>query len=111
MSWTPVATVDELTEGIPLAVTVDDSNLAIVKIADEIFAVEDWCSHGHVPLSDGDVDPDECTIECYLHSAQFDLRTGRACSLPATQPICVYPCRIDGDTVVVDIHHPQTQEK
>ena len=41
----------------------------------------------------------DCTIECYLHGSTFDLRTGRAMNLPATQPVRVFPVLIDGDDV------------
>ena len=77
-----------------------------VATVDELFAVEDECSHGKVPLSEGDVV--DCTIECYLHGSTFDLRTGRAMNLPATQPVRVFPVLIDGDDVQVDPDNPLT---
>lgn len=63
-------------------------------------AIGDRCTHGDVLLSEGDVE-DGC-IECWGHSAQFDLETGQP-TLPATEPTPVYALEIDGDDVLVDV--------
>jgi 3-phenylpropionate/trans-cinnamate dioxygenase ferredoxin subunit len=54
-----------------------------------------------VSLSDGEVDG--CTIECWLHGSTFDLRSGKPLSLPATQPVPVYPVTVEGERVLVDV--------
>ena len=107
MSRVAVATLDELGD-VPLGVEMPEADLelALVRIGDEVFAIRDECSHGKVPLSEGDVV--DCTIECYLHGSTFDLRTGRAMNLPATQPVRVFPVLIDGDDVQVDPDNPLT---
>ena len=51
--------------------------------------------------TDGEVDPDERTIECWKHGSTFSLDTGEPLSLPATRPVPVYDVRVDGDDVVV----------
>jgi 3-phenylpropionate/trans-cinnamate dioxygenase ferredoxin subunit len=66
-----------------------------------VFAIRDECSHAAIALSEGDVE--DCTLECWLHGSQFDLRTGQPVSLPATEPVAVYPVRIDDDDVLVDV--------
>ena len=43
------------------------------------------------------------TVECWLHGSRFDLRTGKPTGLPATEPVPVYPVRIDGDDVYVGL--------
>jgi 3-phenylpropionate/trans-cinnamate dioxygenase ferredoxin subunit len=45
-------------------------------------------------------------IECWLHGSQFDMRTGKPTSLPATEPVAIYPVRVDGDDVLVDVQSP-----
>ncbi len=102
-----VATLAELGD-TPLGVEVpgSDLELALVRIGDEVFAIRDECSHGQVRLSEGDVDARSCAIECYLHGSMFDLRTGAALNLPATQPVPVYPCVIEDDQILVDIDNP-----
>ena len=52
-----------------------------------------------MPLSEGEVD--DSTVECWLHGSRFDLRTGKPTGLPATEPVPVYPVKIDGDDVLV----------
>jgi 3-phenylpropionate/trans-cinnamate dioxygenase ferredoxin subunit len=102
-----VAALAELGD-TPLGVEVpgSDLELALVRIGDEVFAIRDECSHGRVRLSEGDVDASSCAIECYLHGSMFDLRTGAALNLPATQPVPVYPCVIEDDQILVDIDNP-----
>ncbi|HJE50555.1 MAG TPA: non-heme iron oxygenase ferredoxin subunit, partial [Tessaracoccus flavescens] len=86
MSFVAVAKLDELAADKPLAVDVDDDlTVALVLHGDKVFAIEDECSHGNVPLSEGDVEDE--SIECYLHGSRFDLNTGKPLSLPATAPV------------------------
>jgi 3-phenylpropionate/trans-cinnamate dioxygenase ferredoxin subunit len=87
-----------------LAVEVGDLDLAIVNSRGQYYAITDECSHASIPLSEGDVGDGE--IECYLHGSRFDLRTGAPLGLPATEPVAVYPCRVDGDDVLVDPSAP-----
>ncbi len=85
----------EAADGSPLPV-------ALVRDEDgEFHAISDICSHGQVSLSDGEVEG--CTVECWLHGSTFDLRTGKPLSLPATQPVPVYPVTVDGERVLVDV--------
>jgi 3-phenylpropionate/trans-cinnamate dioxygenase ferredoxin component len=85
-----------------LGVEVDGEPVAIARDCDgELHAINNVCSHQYVLLSEGEVE--DCSIECWLHGSQFDLRTGDPTGLPATQPIDVYDLRVDGDDVLVDI--------
>ena len=70
----------------------------------QLYAIDDTCTHAEVSLSEGEVDDGE--IECWLHGSRFDLASGHPTGLPATQPIAVYPVKIDGDDVLVDVEHP-----
>lgn len=109
MSFQPVAEVSEVTADVPLPVDVDDIQVAIVFHKDNYYAIFDECSHGAVPLSEGDVEHGH--IECYLHGSVFDLATGKALNLPATSPVPVYPCRVNGTTIEVDIDNPLTDQE
>ncbi|MHB8220282.1 MAG: non-heme iron oxygenase ferredoxin subunit [Acidimicrobiales bacterium] len=77
--------------------------IALARVGDEFFAVGDRCSHENYSLSDGEVWADECEIECPQHGSTFSLRTGAACTLPATQPVPVYAVVVEGDDVVVTL--------
>jgi len=92
---------DELADGEARRFDVVGRRMALVRIGDAFFAVDDECSHEDYSLAEGEVWADECQIECPRHGSTFDLRTGEPCSLPATQPIAVYDVAVDGDTVSV----------
>ena len=72
------------------------------------YAIADECSHAAIPLSEGDVGDGE--IECYLHGSRFDLRTGEPLGLPATEPVAIYRCVVDGADVLVDPRPLQLSE-
>ncbi|MDO5629990.1 MAG: non-heme iron oxygenase ferredoxin subunit [Mobilicoccus sp.] len=94
----------DLDEDKPFSAEVGDELVAIVRHEGELFAIRDECSHGSVMLSLGEVD--ECTIECFAHGSRFDLRTGEPLDLPATRPVPVYPVKVEGDDVLVDLDNP-----
>jgi 3-phenylpropionate/trans-cinnamate dioxygenase ferredoxin subunit len=71
----------------------DGEEIVVVRDGESLYAVEDRCSHAEVALSDGDVSG--CQIECFLHGASFDVRTGTALSMPATRPIRTFPVSIE----------------
>ncbi|MGH3280732.1 MAG: non-heme iron oxygenase ferredoxin subunit [Trebonia sp.] len=93
--------VGELKDGGAISVELDGEPVAIVQTEGEVYAIYDVCSHAQVPLSEGEVDGH--TIECWLHGSCFDLRTGEPLQLPATVGVPVYPVKIEGDDVLVDI--------
>ena len=59
----------------------------MVRLGDGVFALGDRCTHQDVSLSAGEVDEDECTLECPKHGAAFRLDSGEPTCLPATQPV------------------------
>ncbi|MEI7659584.1 MAG: non-heme iron oxygenase ferredoxin subunit [Actinomycetes bacterium] len=93
--------LDELTSGTPKKLEKNGKTICVTRVGDEVFAVDDVCSHSDASLSEGEVT--DFKIECWLHGAEFDLRTGEALTLPATQPIETYPVTIDGNSVTVQI--------
>ncbi|MET9020433.1 non-heme iron oxygenase ferredoxin subunit [Actinopolymorpha sp. NPDC004070] len=98
----PLADLPE-TGAVP--VVVDGVPVAVVRSSEgDIHAIHDVCSHAEVALSEGEVEDGE--IECWLHGSRFDLNSGTPTGLPATEPVPVYPVKIDGDDVLVDVHHP-----
>lgn len=95
---------NDVPKGGALAVEVGGVDVALVRDGDDVYAIHDECSHAEIPLSEGDVEG--CEIECWLHGSRFDARTGAVLNLPATEPVAVYPCRREGDDVVVDVENP-----
>jgi 3-phenylpropionate/trans-cinnamate dioxygenase ferredoxin component len=92
--------LSDLDDKKPLSVEVGDVAVVLVRDGDEVHALRDECSHASLSLSEGEVT--RKGIECWLHGSCFDLRTGEPSSPPATEPVDVYPVRVDGDDVLVD---------
>ena len=103
--------LDDVAVGGALAVDVEGVDVAIVRTDDDVFAIHDECSHASVALSEGEVDAAGCEIECWLHGSMFDLRTGKPTGLPATEPVAVYPCKVEGTEVLVDVTHPLNESE
>lgn len=103
MAFAKAATLSELPEGSVLGVEVAGKAVCLANCAGEVYAFQDNCSHRDFPLSNGELDSDECMITCEWHGAEFDIRTGKAVCLPATKPIAIYPCRVEGEDILVEI--------
>ena len=105
MTFSTAVAVDDLPEVGAVKVDIDGQAVAVVRAEDgSIHAVDDICSHANVSLSEGEVE--DCSIECWLHGSQFDLRSGEPTSLPATTPIDVFTVNVDDGTVFVDVAAP-----
>ncbi|MFN8035190.1 MAG: non-heme iron oxygenase ferredoxin subunit [Acidimicrobiia bacterium] len=102
MSGTHVlCAVDDVPDGTARRFDVDGHRLAVVNVGGSFHAIGDRCTHADYSLSEGEVWPDECTIECPKHGSTFSLETGEALTLPATKPVPVYEVSVrDGDVVV-----------
>ncbi|WCC79298.1 non-heme iron oxygenase ferredoxin subunit [Cutibacterium equinum] len=103
-----VTSLSALEEDSPQEFDVDGTEIVLVRTEGEVHAIGAICTHAQVPMVDGDVE--DCGLECYMHGSVFDLRTGEPRSLPATEPLPVYPVTIDGDDVLVDVANPITKE-
>ncbi|GAB4079699.1 non-heme iron oxygenase ferredoxin subunit [Modestobacter muralis] len=108
MAFERICAVSEVPEDGALRVELDDVDVAVVQFDGDFYALQDVCSHADFPLTDGDVDEVDGapTIECALHGSCFDLRTGAPTNLPANKPVPVYPVRVEGDDVLVDVDAP-----
>ena len=93
--------LDQMAEGKPVLLEKGGKSICVARVGNEVFAVADTCSHSDASLSEGDVTGFK--IECWLHGAEFDLRTGEALIPPAVAPVKTYPVTIDGDSVTVEM--------
>lgn len=94
---------DEISQGEARRFVVGSHEIAVARVGEETFAIGDVCSHGHFLLSEGEVDEDECTLECPKHGSCFNLRTGEPETLPATVPVAVYPLKTEGGSLLVGV--------
>jgi 3-phenylpropionate/trans-cinnamate dioxygenase ferredoxin subunit len=93
--------LSQLEQGKPVKVEKDGKTICVARVGDDVFAIDDTCSHSDASLSEGDVT--DFKIECWLHGAEFDLRTGEALTPPAVAPLRTYGVHVDGDSVTVEI--------
>jgi 3-phenylpropionate/trans-cinnamate dioxygenase ferredoxin subunit len=97
--WVDVAGLDELPVGGVRPVRAGALAVALCRVADGVFAVEDNCSHQHFPLSEGDLEDE--TLTCAWHGAAFDIRTGDPLQLPAVEPVRTFEVRVEDGRVWV----------
>lgn len=90
---------DSLVERKPVKIDLNGTPVCVTRIGDEVFAIADTCSHSEASLSEGDVT--DYKIECWLHGAQFDLRSGEVVTPPASIPVEVFDVIREGDTVKI----------
>ena len=95
------AKLSELASTDRLLVEVDDRIVALFKVGGEIFCIDDVCTHDGGPLSDGKLE--NHTIACPRHGAKFDIRTGKALTMPATVDTAAHDVKVEGDTIFVRI--------
>ena len=93
--------LDQLADGKPVKLEKNGKTICVTRIGDEVFAIDDTCSHSEASLSEGDVT--DYKIECWLHGAEFDLRTGEAVTLPANIPLETYSVTVNANSVTVEI--------
>lgn len=105
--WTRVASRAEIKQGTLLATQLGDDPIALIEIDGSVYAVSDTCTHEFALLSEGFLEENE--IECPLHAARFDVRTGRCLAGPASVDLDAYEVKIEGDDVYVKKPAPNSE--
>mgnify|MGYP000847411463 FL=1 len=88
-----------LVEGKPVAIDVDGVAVCVARVGDEVFAVADTCTHSEASLSEGEITGTK--IECWLHGAELDLRTGQALTPPATESLKSFKVNRNGNQLTI----------
>ena len=92
-----IGSLGDLPNGRGHRVDHGDDRIAVFRIEDDVYAIGDRCSHAEASLADGEVFDGE--VECPRHGSEFDLRTGKPGTLPATSPVPVYTVEIEDGQV------------
>jgi len=83
---------------------VDGRLVAVVNLGDEgLRAIDAICSHAKYFLDEGEIDLDFETVECPKHGCTFDLNSGKPRSLPATEPVDVFPITTEDDDIYIEV--------
>lgn len=97
-----VCKVSDLPEQGKMVVEVGDRLVALFHVAGTFWAIDDMCTHDGGPLAEGELD--DHTIACPRHGAKFDIRTGRALTMPATRPTVAHEVKVVGDDVMIRVN-------
>ncbi len=98
-----VCPVGQLGPGEMRLVEFEDLEIGVFNCAGAVYAIEDRCSHDDGPLVEGELDQDNCTIECPRHGSLFDLKTGQPLTLPAYIAVDTFPVIIEDEQIKVEI--------
>lgn len=104
----PLGRADDIAVSSAVRFDLTDSagrphRVAVVRIADDFYAIGDRCSHADVSLSEGSIWEDTCELECGKHGSAFSLTTGMPSTLPATRPVPVYRVFREGEDLFIDL--------
>jgi len=97
--WADVAGSDEFEAGRAKLVEIDGAKIAVYRLDDGFYAIEDVCTHDGGELASGCVEGDE--VICPRHGARFSIRTGEALTAPAYEPVYKFPVRVENGRVQV----------
>jgi len=96
-----VANDGDIEEESALQVTVGKTDIAIYRLEGTLYATDDICTHAYASMSDGFIE--EGQIECPLHGACFDIKTGKALTAPASIDLKTFPVKVEGGKVLVGV--------
>ena len=98
-----ICLVSELPPGASRIVEWEELEMGIFNCNGDLYAIEDRCSHDNGTLAEGELDQDECTVECPRHGSLFDLRTGKPKTLPAYVPVETFDVRVEDDMIKLEV--------
>ena len=99
--WIDAAAQDDVPQDDVIGLAVAGRDIALYGVDGEVFATDNTCTHGRARLCDGFLLGHE--IECPLHQGRFDIRDGQPTCEPATDTLRVYPVKVEGGRVYVQI--------
>src|SRR3954467_4937352 len=94
-----VAKTTDLADPGQTLLEVEDRILVLFKVDGQFFCIDDVCTHDGGPLSEGRLE--DHAIACPRHGAKFDIRSGKALTMPATVDTAAHEVKVEGDDVLV----------
>ena len=98
-AFLPAATTDEIPDPGKKLVELDDHLVVLIHAGGKYYCIDDICTHDGGTLYDGRLV--DGAIECPRHGARFDIKSGQALTMPATEPTRVHEVKVEGGTVYV----------
>lgn len=78
---------------------VDGLDLAVFRVGDAVYALEDRCPHQGASMANGKLQG--CVVSCPAHGLKFDVRTGCSTVSPELRTRH-YPLRVVNGVVVLE---------
>lgn len=100
-TWVKLAKASDVAPGQVRVFRAGDTRVALCRLPGGYYALQDLCTHDDGPLGEGAVVDGQ--VECPRHGARFDPATGAATRMPAIVPVKVYPVKLEGEDVLVQI--------
>jgi 3-phenylpropionate/trans-cinnamate dioxygenase ferredoxin subunit len=98
-----VCAVEEIPPGRMKRFEVDETPICVYNCGGAFSATHDTCSHAEASLAEGFLDCETGAVECPLHGARFDVKTGKALCLPAVSPVKSFPVEVRDGAVHVRV--------
>jgi 3-phenylpropionate/trans-cinnamate dioxygenase ferredoxin component len=99
--WTAVCPIDDIDDEDVARFDHAGRTYAVYRVGEKVYATDGLCTHEQVHLCDGLVM--EHVIECPKHNGRFDIRDGRALSAPACVNLKIYPAKLEGGQIWVEV--------
>jgi 3-phenylpropionate/trans-cinnamate dioxygenase ferredoxin component len=97
-----VASTSDVPDPGKTTIDVEERLVVLIHAGGSWYCIDDVCTHDGGPLGEGPLEGN--AIVCPRHGAKFDIRTGDALTMPATEPTAVHEVKVDGDDVLVRIN-------
>ncbi len=78
--------VSEILPGTGKAFQIDEKEIGVFNVNGKFYAMNNLCIHAGAPLSDGEINEENCQVSCMWHGWTFDLATGK-CTNHARQDV------------------------
>jgi len=95
------AEVKGFAPGTMQMVRISGNSVLLVNVENKFYAMPDFCTHSKCYLHNGKLRGKIVTCPC--HFAQFDVTTGAVLAPPAKEPLALYPVKVEGDSIYVQI--------
>jgi len=92
--------VKDLVPGTGKTVTLEGRCIALFKVDGAFHAIDNTCPHRQGPLGEGEFDGK--VVTCPWHGWTFDVTTGK-CGINPAAKVAVYPVKVEGDLVMVEV--------
>ncbi len=107
MLWEKVISSEELAKKNKTIFKKGNKQIAVFKLKDQFFALDNRCPHEGYPLLQGNVNT-ECVLTCNWHNWKFDMKSGQC--LTGGDNVRIYPLKEEDDFIWVNIAEPSIEE-